>query len=82
MTTITNGHLGATAERHSTRKHDGGVQRLLRDLNSDYRETISALMGAHASINRALKLTEENYQRKRRQILNGHDESRSEELRT
>jgi hypothetical protein len=72
MTTITNGH---------------STQHLLRDLNSDYRETISALMGAHASINRALKLTEENYQRKRRQILNGHAESESrndqqEELRT
>jgi hypothetical protein len=63
-----------------TNGHD--TQRRLRDLNSDYRETISALMGAHASINRALKLTEENYQRKRAQILNGHKHDRQEELRT
>src|SRR5262245_42443376 len=51
------------------------TRRALRDLNHDYRETISALMGAHASINRALKLTEDNYQRKRKAIINGHDET-------
>jgi hypothetical protein len=69
-----NGHHPASNGLNGTSK-----QRALRDLNSDYRETISALMGAHASINRALKLTEGNYQRKRTQILNAqeHDELRT-----
>jgi hypothetical protein len=61
MTLQTNGHS-------STDK-----QKLLRDLNQEYRETTSALMGAHASINRSLKLNEQNYQRRRKEILNGHD---------
>jgi hypothetical protein len=54
------------------------VQKQLRDLNNEYRETTSALMGAQVSINRTLKLQEQNYHRRRKEILNAHgqDEDR------
>jgi hypothetical protein len=64
MTELTNGN---GSPRHDVRKQ-------LRDLNNEYRETTSALMGAHASINRTLKLNEQNYHRRRKEILNGHDD--------
>jgi hypothetical protein len=55
--------------------------RQLRDLNNEYRDTMEALNHAEASINRTKRLTEQNYQRKRKAILaNGHDEL--EECRT
>jgi uncharacterized protein YlxW (UPF0749 family) len=47
---------------------DRGAQ--LRALNNEYRDTQEALNHAEASLNRAKKLMEENYQRKRKQILN------------
>jgi hypothetical protein len=49
-------------------------QQLLRDLNREYRDTQEALNHAQASLNRGMKLMEENYQRKRKAILaNGHN---------
>jgi hypothetical protein len=55
--------------------------RLLRDLTNEYRDTQEALNHAQASLTRAIRLAEQNYQRKRRAILaNGHDEL--DELRT
>ena len=49
-------------------------RRALRDLNNEHRDTLEALNHAQASINRAQKLNEQNYHRKRRAILsNGHD---------
>jgi hypothetical protein len=47
-------------------------RRQLRDLNQEHRDTQEALNHTQASLNRAMKLMEENYQRKRKQILNGH----------
>jgi hypothetical protein len=45
----------------------------LRDLNNEHRHTQEALNHAQASIIRAQKLNEQNYHRKRKQILsNGH----------
>jgi hypothetical protein len=69
MTTTTDFGAGALASApHEKQKH-----RLLRDLNSEYRDTQSALSHAAHSVNRALKLNEENYHRKRKAILaNGH----------
>jgi hypothetical protein len=66
MTQFTNGH---------------DVRKQLRDLNNEYRETQTAWNNALASITRAMKLNEQNYHRKRKQILNsnGHDQ---DELRT
>jgi hypothetical protein len=62
--TTTNGHL-STSPKH----------RALRDLNNEFRETQEALNHAQASINRALRLNDQNYHRKRKAILaNGHDQ--------
>jgi hypothetical protein len=61
MTELTNGH------------HQ--VQKQLRDLNNEQRDTLEALNHAQASLTRAIRLAEQNYQRKRKAILaNGHDE--------
>jgi hypothetical protein len=64
MTIITNGHSPAS------------IHQQLRDLNTEYRETQTALNQAQASLNRGMKLMEENYQRKRRDIMNGATEER------
>jgi hypothetical protein len=55
---------------------DPSVHQQLRALNKEYRDTQEALNHTQASLNRAMKLMEENYHRKRKQILNGngHDE--------
>jgi hypothetical protein len=59
------------------------LQKKLRDLNNEHRETVEALNHAQASIVRALKLNDQNYHRKRKAILsatqsaNGHDETES-----
>jgi hypothetical protein len=51
-------------------------QAQLRALNKEYRDTQEALNHTQASLNRAMKLMGENYQRKRRAILaNGHDDT-------
>jgi hypothetical protein len=51
-------------------------RRQLRDLNNEHRDTLEALNHAQASIIRAQKLNEQNYHRKRKQILsNGHDDN-------
>jgi hypothetical protein len=44
-------------------------QAQLRALNNEYRDTQEALNHTQASLNRAMKLMEENYQRKRRAII-------------
>ena len=50
------------------------VQKQLRDLNAEYRDTQEALNHTQASLTRAIRLAEQNYQRKRKAILaNGHD---------
>ena len=47
----------------------------LRALNNEFRETQESLNHAQASITRALRLNDQNYHRKRKQILaNGHDQ--------
>jgi len=48
----------------------------LRALNTEYKATAEALNHTQASLTRAMRLLETNYQRKRKQILNGngHDE--------
>jgi hypothetical protein len=52
----------------------------LRALNAEYRETRTALNQAQASLNRGMKLMEENYQRKRKQILNANGHNDEETL--
>jgi hypothetical protein len=54
------------------------VKRLLRDLNNEYRDTQEALNHAQASLTRAMRIAEQNYQRKRQQILNGNGDDRNE----
>jgi hypothetical protein len=54
-----------TPEIHTTSK-----QRLLRDLNSRYRDRQAVLNQALHSITRALQLEEQEYQRERLQIIN------------
>jgi hypothetical protein len=53
-------------------------QKQLWALNKEHRDAQEALNHTQASLNRAMKLMEENYQRKRRAIINGnghdHDE--------
>jgi hypothetical protein len=57
-----------------TSEHLPSKQRLLRDLNAEYRDTQEALNHTQASLTRAIRLAEQNYQRKRKAILaNGHD---------
>ena len=50
--------------------HTTSKQRLLRDLNSRYRDRQTALNQALHSITRALQLEEQEYQRERQQIIN------------
>jgi len=67
MTQLTNGHL------HESRS-DHDVQKQLRDLKAEHRDTMEALNHAEASIARARKLNDLNYHRRRKAILsNGHD---------
>jgi len=54
------------------------VQKQLRALNNEYRDTQEALNHTQASLNRAMKLMEENYQRKRRAIINGNGHDQDE----
>ena len=57
-------HIAAEQQDRDTR---------LRALNREFRETQEALNHSAASINRAIKLNEQNYHRKRKAILaNGH----------
>ena len=49
-------------------------RRALRDLNNEHRDTLEALNHAQASINRAQKLNEQNYHRKKRAILSNGDD--------
>jgi hypothetical protein len=50
------------------------VARKLRELNSEYRDTQVALNQAQASLTRAMKLSEQQYHQRRKQIIsaNGH----------
>ena len=48
----------------------------LRDLNNEFRDTQAALNQAQASLTRAIRLSEDNYNPKRRAILaNDHDDT-------
>ena len=67
MTTITNGH-------------DKAYQ--LRQLNREYQPLLAALNRNEASATHANKLAQLEYHRRRKAILNGHDQDRQEELRT
>ena len=70
-------------KRPSTRSRESKIgrtqaqaQQQLRDLNNEFRDTQAALNQAQASLNRAIKLAEINYHRKRQAILaNGHDDT-------
>jgi len=53
--------------------HTTSKQRLLRDLNSRYRDRQTALNQALHSITRALQLEEQEYQRERTAILKDWD---------
>jgi hypothetical protein len=51
------------------------VHQQLRALNTEFRATAEALNQSQASLTRAMRLLEDNYQRKRKAILdNGHDQ--------
>ena len=51
-------------------------QKQLRTLNNEYREHQEALNHTQASLTRVMRIAEQNYHRKRKQILaNGQDES-------
>jgi hypothetical protein len=53
------------------------VKQQLRALNDEYRETTAAFGHAQVGLNRAVKLAEQNYHRRRKQILtaNGHGDA-------
>jgi hypothetical protein len=51
---------------------------LLRALNTEYKATAEALNHTQVSLTRAMRLLEDNYQRKRNQILNGNGHDQDE----
>jgi hypothetical protein len=74
MTETTNGHLPSTPTSSKARQ--------LRDLNHTARPIQAALNQAQASVNHAVRLFEQTYQRERQQILQSaaydeHDEQRT-----
>ena len=63
-----------------TNGHDKTSQ--LRALNREYQPLLSALSQNEASATHANKLAQMEYHRRRKAILNGHDDHHQEELRT
>jgi hypothetical protein len=60
MTSITTEHLPTDQQKQ------------LWALNKEHRDTQEALNHAQASLNRAMRLLDDNYRRRRKQIMNGH----------
>ena len=56
------------------------VARKLRELNSEYRDAQVALNQAQASLSRAMKLAEQNYHQRRKQIISANGRALDEEL--
>jgi len=57
------------------RTSSSSVAQQMRDLNTETGAVQSALVQAQASLTHAMKLVELQYHQKRKQIINGHDES-------
>jgi len=57
-------------------------RRQLSELNAEYRDLNETINHAQASVDRAKKLNDLNYHRRRRAILAEHADDRQEELRT
>jgi hypothetical protein len=60
--------------------HDKAAQ--LRQLNREYQPLLSALSQNEASATHANKLAQMEYHRRRKAILNGHDDDHQEDLHT
>ena len=69
----------ATISASSITEHQ---RRQLSELNAEYRDLNETINHAQASVDRAKKLNDLNYHRRRRAILAEHAEDRQEELRT
>jgi hypothetical protein len=55
------------------------LRQQLRDLNAEFNNTQTPMMQAYHSLTRALKINEEEYHRKRKKILNGNGDDRSQD---
>ena len=69
--------MTTTIELYSTGALEGTPTKhqQLRALNTEYKATAEALNHTQVSLTRAMRLPEDNYQRKRKAILaNGHDQ--------
>jgi hypothetical protein len=52
-------------------------RRALRELNANHHDIVTALNQTQTSLTRLSRLVEDSYQRKRKQIINGHDDEES-----